>query len=157
MRINLFHALPLVVAGLSPLPFSAFAHEPGLSSAMVTVENGKAEVVLTFSSGEIDALTLSLQTGAEGEMRGLANGVMTISGHTPSSMRKDLTIDGDVVFHLEYTGLPQGAFTIEAPLLSSFVPGHRQYLIVRDGGKHLLLRRFLTPDDSSVTVEDSPD
>jgi hypothetical protein len=157
MKIAFPRALPALFALIFLLGIPVSAHEPGLSTAMVTVDKDTADVILTFSSDEVDALSLSLRTGAEGEREDLAKVIMTISGRAPTSARTDLTNAGDVVFHLGYTGLTQGAFTIEAPLLTSFVPGHRQYLLVRDEMKHLLLRHFLTPDESAVTVENSPD
>jgi len=154
MRIAILFSL---FAGLQLVPLPASAHEPGLSTATVTIDEGTADVVLTFSSDEVEAITLPLETGTSMNMEGFARGVMTISGIAPSTVRTDLSHDGDVIIHLGYTGLPRGKLSIEAPLLASFIPGHRQYLLVRDGRKHLLLRHFLTPVANSVMVEIGPD
>lgn len=149
--------LALLFAVLTLTSFTLFAHEPGLSTAMVTVDKGHAEVILTFSKNEVEAMALSLEKGANGKTEDLTARLMTLSGHTPSSARTDETVAGEVTFHLAFSGLLGGVLSIEAPILVSLVPGHRQYLLVRDGRKELLLRCFLTPNESKTSVENHLD
>jgi hypothetical protein len=155
MKTASFSTLSRVIclAAMLLIRFPATAHEPGMSTAMVTVGEGNAEVVLTFSKEEIDAIVLTLDTGAKTEMESLGGRLMIVSGKAPSKVHTDLSAAGDFIFRLVYEGLPRGAMSIEAPLLASLTPGHRQYLLVRDARKELLLRRFLTPEECVVSVD----
>jgi hypothetical protein len=145
--------LALVAGALFFFHSPASAHEPGMSTAVITVDGSKAAVVLTFSKDEVEAMTESRKSAAEDWTGALAKKAMTFGGLSPAMARSEFSGDGDVVFTLTFNDLPQGVLQIESPLLGSLVPGHRQYLIVRDSRKLLLLRCFLTPTDSKVTVE----
>ena len=124
-----------------------------MSTAVITVDGSSAVVVLTFSKGEVETMTDSRKSTAE-EGEGLpAKAAMTFGGLSPAMARSEFSGDGDVVFTLTFNDLPQGVLQIESPLLASLVPGHRQYLIVRDSRKLLLLRCYLTPTGSTATVE----
>ena len=119
-----------------------------MSTAVITVDGSKAAVVLTFSKDEVEAMTESRKSAVV-----LAKKAMTLGGLSPAMARSEFSGDGDVVFTLTFNDLPRGVLHIEAPLLAALVPGHRQYLIVRDSRKLLLLRCFLTPTGSTATVE----
>lgn len=124
-----------------------------MSTAAITVDGTKAAVVLTFSKDEFEAMAETRKSAYEEWTVVLAKKAMTLGGLSPAMARSELSGDGDVVFTLTFNDLPQGVLQIESPLLASLVPGHRQYLIVRDSRKLLLLRCFLTPSESAATVE----
>src|SRR5262249_27623729 len=112
--------LPLVLMILATA--SAFAHDPGLSAAEVTLDGTKASARLTFARGDIEMVapmdtdrdgrvTQPEFEAVEGRLESLAKESFALSADgeeaSPSAVAVGLDESGAVHFNLEFT-LPQG-------------------------------------------------
>ncbi len=111
----------------------ADGHDPGFSTAVVTVGAREIEAVVTYSTREV-----ADRTGPPPPPAFLINGSM------PGAPKREHDGgDDNSIFHLKTRRPANGAVTLSAPLLDSLAPGHRQHLLIRDEEKAVLMNCFL--------------
>lgn len=138
MRSSLF--LPALAVSL--LPMEARAHDPGFSTAIVTVGAREIEAVVTYSLREIQGDPALPRAAA-----------FQLGEHIPAQPTHDSRGgDENLVYRLVSPRPADGQVILSAPLLEHLAPGHRQHLLVRDEEKAVLLNEFLQRDRSSATV-----
>jgi hydrogenase/urease accessory protein HupE len=145
--------LPLIVAVLAAT--AAFAHDPGLSSAEVTLGGEKPVARLTFARADI-ALIAPMDTGPTG-LESLARDSFSliIDGHAVPPLKVAASVDdsGAVHFNLEYPSLQGTRLTLSSLLIAKLPRGHRQFLELRDAGGNAQAQRMLDAADNSFELD----
>jgi hypothetical protein len=128
MRPSLF--LPALALPL--LAITARAHDPGFSTAIVTVGAREIEAVVTYSFKEIQGDPALLETAA-----------FQVEEHLPAAPTHEFKGDDENLIYRIVSPRPaDGRVTLSAPFLEHLAPGHRQHLLVRDEEKAVLLNQF---------------
>lgn len=124
------------------------AHEPGFSTATVTVVGEQVEAVVTFSTEEIDLL---LNSSSRADLEAFAGQLLLVNRQEPFRVDVYEDDDNNSIFRFLFTnvGLP---VQIRSPLIGDLRPGHRQYLLVRDRHHDLLLQKLLRADANSAVL-----
>jgi hypothetical protein len=142
MRSPLF--LPALALPL--LAMTVRAHDPGFSTAIVTVGAREIEAVVTYSLKEIQDDPALPPTGA-----------FRLVESTPAEPVHDSKGgDENLVYRLATPRPADGIVTLSAPFLERLAPGHRQHLLVRDEEKAVLLNQFLHRGEPSATLNLPP-
>lgn len=142
MRPSLF--LPALALPL--LAMTARAHDPGFSTAIVTVGAREIEAVVTYSFKEIQGDPALLKTAA-----------FQIDERVPAAPTHEFKgNDENLIYRIVSPRPADGRVTLCAPFLEQLAPGHRQHLLVRDEEKAVLLNQFLQRDRSSVNIALEP-
>lgn len=142
MRSPLF--LPALI--LSLLAMTARAHDPGFSTAIVTVGAREIEAVVTYSFKEI-----------QGDPTLLEKAAFQVDQHLPASPTHEFKGDDENLIYRIVSPRPaDGRVILSAPFLEHLAPGHRQHLLVRDEEKAVLLNQFLQRDRSSADLALAP-
>lgn len=150
----------------------ALAHDPGLSTAAITLHTNHIEAVLGFAvmdASEIVELDknhdgrFSKEELADGAARfkAAANSALEIALNgqmaTMTSARCEFDENFNATVSLDFTA---GAFTnlvIRSRWLALLQPGHRQLLTLRTASGQVLAERLLSANDDRITVEVDPD
>lgn len=143
---------------------TAFAHDPGLSSANVDLREDRLEVVLTFNERDIAGVagvppeTLR-ETGANlpAQVRALLGRavLVEIDGKpaTPSGSKASAEAENNVEFHFTFPrGGTAGELTFHSLLLKDLPLGHRQAFAVRDSTGGELSRALLSARDNAARL-----
>lgn len=138
MRSPLF--LPALALPL--LAMTASAHDPGFSTAIVTVGAREIEAVVTYSLKEIQR-DPALPT---------AGGFQVGDSISTTPFLDAKGGDENLVYRVISPRPTNGELILGAPLLESLAPGHRQHLLVRDTEKAVLLNQFLHRDKISTAL-----
>lgn len=142
MRPSLF--LPALALPL--LAMTARAHDPGFSTAIVTVGAREIEAVVTYSFKEIHG-DPALQESA----------AFQIDDAVPDAPSHEFKGDDENLIYRIVSPRPaHGRVNLSAPLLDQLAPGHRQHLLVRDEEKAVLLNQFLQRGRSSADLALAP-
>jgi len=142
MRPSLF--LPALALPL--LAMSARAHDPGFSTAIVTVGAREIEAVVTYSFKEIQGDPALLETAA-----------FQVDQHLPASPTHEFKGDDENLIYRIVSPRPaDGRVILSAPFLEQLARGHRQHLLVRDEEKAVLLNQFLQRGRSSAYLSLTP-
>jgi len=142
MRPSLF----LPALALSLLAMTARAHDPGFSTAIVTVGAREIEAVVTYSFKEIQGDPALQETAA-----------FQIDQHLPAAPTHEFKGDDENLIYRIVSPRPaDGRVTLSAPFLEQLAPGHRQHLLVRDEEKAVLLNQFLQGDRTSADLALAP-
>jgi hypothetical protein len=138
MRPSLF--LPALALPL--LAMTARAHDPGFSTAIVTVGAREIEAVVTYSFKEIQGDPALLKTAP-----------FRVDEHLPAAPTHEFNGDDENLIYRIVSPRPtDGQVILSAPFLESLAPGHRQHLLVRDEEKAVLLNQFLQRGGSSANL-----
>jgi hypothetical protein len=142
MRPSLF----LPALALSLLAMTAHAHDPGFSTAIVTVGAREIEAVVTYSFKEIQGDPAMLEMAA-----------FQIDDDVPAAPTHEFKGDDENLIYRIVSPRPaDGRVTLCAPFLEQLAPGHRQHLLVRDEEKAVLLNQFLQRGRSSADLALTP-
>ncbi|MDP9100170.1 MAG: HupE/UreJ family protein [Verrucomicrobiota bacterium] len=128
---------------------SAFAHDPGLSSANVELGNERINVVLTFNQRDIANITAQAQELLDRAVLVQLDAVTV----TPSHAHASTDANNNVEFQFTF---PRAAIaptlTFRSPLLKDLPFGHRQVFTVRDGNGRELSRLLLSAREDSARL-----
>jgi hypothetical protein len=142
MRPSLF--LPALALPL--LAMTVCAHDPGFSTAIVTVGAREIEAVVTYSFKEIQGDPALLETAA-----------FQINDDVPEASTHEFKGDDqNLIYRIVSPRPADGIVTLSAPFLEQLAPGHRQHLLVRDEEKAVLLNQFLQRGEPSATLNLPP-
>lgn len=151
-------AISLLLVFLILTTVSAFAHDPGLSAAVLKLDGKRVETHLTFARADIESLLpldadgdshVSQAEFKQSEMQLLAlakeSVVITAAGHSiPIEMAKvELDDSEGIHFKLSFTKPEAGTFTFESKLIEHLSRGHRQYLELIGEGNRLIGSQML--------------
>jgi hydrogenase/urease accessory protein HupE len=158
--------LPLVLMVLAAA--SAFAHDPGLSTAEVKLDGKEAVVRLTFARSDI-AMIAPMDADRDGRitqpefdaaragLESLAKEsvALIIDGHGISPMKVSASLDDSdaVYFDLEYPPLQGSILTLRSLLIDKLPRGHRQFLELRDAGGNARAQRMLDASNNSFECD----
>lgn len=142
MRSSLF--LPALAVSL--LATEARAHDPGFSTAIVTVGAREIEAVVTYSFKEIQGDPALRKTAA-----------FQVEEQLPDAPTHEFKGDDENLIYRIVSPRPaDGKVTLSAPFLEHLAPGHRQHLLVRDEEKAVLLNQFLQRGRSAADLALAP-
>jgi hypothetical protein len=144
----------LLAAGLLLLgTLGAHAHDPGLSSAKLTLADGILRATLTFAPGDIDALSNGEKLNAA-QLEGLAKQSLEIwfDGHQaqPTQATARTLANKDVEFQLLFPAAAAARIRIRSTLLDRLPFGHRQYLSFAGPGNAILVEKLLSGSANEV-------
>lgn len=142
----------------------AFAHDPGLSSAAVTIYSDRIEAVTTFAVSDARWLAKSsLPEGAELEgddavAQALVGAkfpwwTLTSTG-TPLKLLKSrvATLDGNLVCKQEFVRPNANALEFRTRVFSALPPGHREHFTLQDTRGVVLVARLLSESESQAST-----
>lgn len=141
----------------------AFAHDPGLSSIIVTVKGERLEAVATFARKDVENLMVAMGTMRDGEtiterqLEPLAP--QTISAECngqqiqPTESHARFNGNDNIEFDLVFTVGTTHSLKIGSPLIEFLPKGHRQFLSVTDQAGTKLTERLLSATASTADVE----
>jgi hydrogenase/urease accessory protein HupE len=140
------------------------AHDPGLSSATVTLQRGHCNIELIFS--KVDAAILFRNFGNDGEIPSPAELAADLEKFAPSAL--DLQLDGqtipcktvrgraddagNVIFCLDYERGATAAISLSSRWITVLPPGHREYVSIQRPGGEALLGRLLSASEPSAAL-----
>lgn len=136
--------LPAIVLGFA-LP-SVDAHDPGFSTAVVTVGAREIEAVVTYATREV-----ADRADLPGAPAFLINETLP-----EPPLREQSGGDDNSIFRLKSPRPADGGVTLSAPLLDQLAPGHRQHLLIRDAENGVLMNRFLHRGETVASLALSP-
>lgn len=151
-----FRMVVVALATLVALCRTASAHDPGLSSAELTIRDQDIAVVLTFSDRDIAALSIPA-----GWLEAFAQRAATIDsgageeGPLSAAARQS---ENNVVFDLTFRRASRAdRITFHSAFLRALPFGHRQVFVARDADGAEIARTILsTRDDATVVTLASP-
>jgi len=145
----------LLLAAFLALGSRALAHNPGLSSANLVVQEQAIDALLVFNAKEIEALVARNPAG-KGTLESLARHALalTMDGQPliPEAVEARPDQADNVEFHLRFPRAPGAQLGITATLLDDLPSGHRQILEVHDAGDALLARDLLSHERTGATI-----
>ncbi|TFH22682.1 MAG: hypothetical protein E4H03_07895 [Myxococcales bacterium] len=136
--------ITLVVALLTAASHAA-AHDPGLSSSVVTIDSSRIRVATSFNDKDLAFLTApapSLAVGIAGDRPALA-------GSGPTSLEAE---PGHSAFGVDYRRQIDSDVRLELAIFDQLPHGHRHYVRVEDGSGNEIASRLLSADSSSFVV-----
>ncbi len=143
-------ALALIFSALLPC---ASAHDPGLSSTSVTLGSASIQVVATFSSVELQALTAGTDSSPEALLVEAIQFVANDETLEPASSSATSDAANNVQFDFEFAAPGATQLTIRSPLVNRLSFGHRQLLTVRDSAGNPIRVILLKAGSDSVDIE----
>lgn len=124
------------------------AHDPGFSTANVTLERDRVDAIVTFSQEEIaDYL----------KRDGERDGLLLVNGEKAVTQRVEYDDDDNAIFHLSFSSNEGRAVRIDAPVVDDLIFGHRQHLLVRDENRDFVTQQLLKAGAHSTTVRKDSD
>lgn len=156
----------VLAISLLMLTGTAFAHDPGLSSADFTVLPNELIARLTFSIQDIEAFVpMDSDQDAEvttEEMNSAKPGIAELIAHAlqlkidnqapelinPGSVNFDDQNNAHVEFH--YSAAPKNKLAIKAEFLNKFSSGHKHFVTVKDASGRLLAEKMLSRQDNQI-------
>jgi hydrogenase/urease accessory protein HupE len=143
MNFRSFLAAGLLLLGTLP----SYAHDPGLSSAKLFLQNGFLRATLTFAPADIEAI-LNGQKPDLARLDGVAaqsveiwfDGRLALLIETKAA----LLANKDVEFELVFRAPPAGQLKVHSALLDRLPFGHRQYFALTDASGATLAEKLLS-------------
>jgi hydrogenase/urease accessory protein HupE len=144
----------LIAAALLLLgTLSSQAHDPGLSSAKLALQNGFLRAVLTFAPADIEAIAKG-QKPDLAHLEALAAQSLEIwfDGRQsfPIEARARFLDNKDVEFDLLFQAFPGGTLKVRSMLLDRLPFGHRQYFTLTDASNATLTEKLLSSANPEV-------
>jgi len=128
---------------------TAFAHDPGLSSANVDLSRDRIDVVLTFNQRDISNVTAQPHDLLDSAVLLQLDGVTV----TPSRANASTDANNNVAFQFTFPRAAEAhTLTFHSLLLKDLPFGHRQAFTVRDGNGSELSRLLLSARDDSAQL-----
>src|SRR5947207_2342920 len=131
---------------------SALAHDPGLSSATITVGDRDIRAVALFHSRDLQQL---IKNGASSYLS-LANQILRLQYGGESLPPKLETVESDVNdnvrFQLNYIRPPLGSLTISSGIIGRLPFGHREFVTIRTASGESLGDRLLSARENEFSV-----
>ena len=140
---------------------AAFAHDPGLSAAVLKLEKGRVDAHLTFARADIEML-VAMDANRDGtvtptefeqakpQLQSLANEAVTVSvaGQSIQKQVVGIEMDGSNGVHFNFSfARPADAenqtFTFQSNLIGRLARGHRQYLEMIGGAGNMIGSQLL--------------
>ncbi|MGE3440984.1 MAG: HupE/UreJ family protein, partial [Blastocatellales bacterium] len=132
---------------------TAFAHDPGLSAADLTLDGDKLTARLTFSRDEI-----AMIAPMEASLESLAKESFAISvdgkDAAPTAVAVNLGESNAIHFDLKFVAPEASKIILRSLLIGKLARGHRQLLSLRDADGKVLEQRML--DAASNSIECDP-
>src|SRR5262249_39295222 len=151
MRAGPAQFLAILVCQLT-FSVSALAHDPGLSSAVITVGDRDIRAVALFHSRDLQQLIKNDAAGYPS----LVNQILQLrhgEDSLPSkleSVEKD--VNDNVRFQLSYILPPVSAITVASGIIGRLPFGHREFVTIRTASGGSLGDRLLTAHENEFTV-----
>lgn len=160
---KLIPALCLILVFLIVASVSAFAHDPGLSAAVLKLEGDRVNAHLTFARTDIESLvkvdanrdgniTEAEFAQAKPQLQSLAAEAIAVSAAgqpiQPAIGSIELDEGNGVRFNFSFVKPSGETFTIESKLIERLASGHRQYLELI-GGEKLVGSKMLMAGSTS--------
>ncbi|MBP6820544.1 MAG: HupE/UreJ family protein [Acidobacteria bacterium] len=155
---KLVPALCLILVFLIAAVASAFAHDPGLSAAVLKLEGDQVNGHLTFARADIESL-VPIDSDRDGkitaaefaqakphlELLAAEAIAVTVAGHPVQAVINGVEPDdgNGIRFKFSFAKLAGQTFIIESKLIERLARGHRQYLELI-GGEKLVGSKMLT-------------
>jgi hydrogenase/urease accessory protein HupE len=131
---------------------SALAHDPGLSSAAITVGDRDIRVVALFHSRDLQQLIkndAASYPSLVNQILHLRHGGESLSSRL-ESVEKD--VNDNVKFQLSYIRPPVGAITVSSGIIGRLPFGHREFVTIRTASGESLGDRLLSARENEFTV-----
>ena len=160
-----------LVALLLGLSLPAFAHDPGLSTATMTVLPDQVEVTLAFAlkdAGQLVPLDLNGDgqlskeefAGGHERLAALAAEEFVVAFDArplkPAAARSQLDAQDNVEIILTFPAQSFSRITAQSKLLARLAPGHRQFFTLEKRGDEPLVEQLLSASADTVTAEVGP-
>ena len=154
----------------------AHAHDPGLSTAVLTLRDGRLDARLTFAPADLESLApieaghdrgLSATEFADGrgslDLEALAERLLEVrvgEQQVPPAnarvQRLQLPENDNVVIRLAFPLSGAAALQVRSALISDLPSGHRQYVTLEDAAGNLLARHLLDAKADSFQATLNP-
>lgn len=140
----------------------AFAHDPGLSAAVLKLEADRVDAHLTFARADIESL-LALDADHDGnitqaefalakpQLEALAAVTVSVAGRAVGARVIGIELDASNGVHFKFS-FPKSAgetFTFQSNLIGRLARGHRQYLELLDGAGNMIGSQLLEAASNS--------
>lgn len=147
---------------------SVFAHDPGLSAAVLKLKGGQVETHLTFARGDIETLvaldddrdgqiTQTESQNHKSQLEALAAESVEVktAGRIIQTSLTGVSLDDSNGVHFKFSFVKPAneVFTFQSKLIQRLSRGHRQYLEVLNSADKLISSRLL--ESASNTYEAS--
>ncbi len=126
------------------------AHDPGFSTAVLTVGENSIEGMVRFSREELDSL-ISRSHREEADL--LLSSVLLVGDKAPTKSEAYVGTDNDFLLRFSFPKPHAKRISIRSPIVSELHPGHRQYLMIRDGDHDLVMQKLLKSNAHTVVLE----
>ncbi len=150
MKTHALKFAAILLGALIGASAAARAHDPGLSSALVTLGPGRVEAAVTFARADIEGL------GAV-ELSAIAPRALLIAQDgaplRPAETSHRFDAQNNVTFRLAFARNGDGRLAITAPLIGELAFGHRQFLDVRDASGRVVVEQVLKADANTASIE----
>ncbi len=156
--VRLIPAACLILVFLIVVVASVFAHDPGLSAAVLKPVGDRIEAHLTFARADIESL-IPVDADRDGkitqaefaqikpQLLALAKESIAVfaAGHSIQTEVSNVELDDSEGIHFKLSfAKPEGeAFTFQSKLLDRLPRGHKQYLELLSDGNKLIGSRLL--------------
>jgi len=149
-RFGLAFCLLLVLILLAAA--TAFAHDPGLSAADLTLNGDKLTARLTFAREEI-AMIAPIGAGLESAAK--ESFAISLDGKdvAPEAVAVTLGESNAIHFDLRFAAPEASKIVLRSPLIGKLARGHRQFLTLRDADGNVLEQRMLDAANSSFECD----
>jgi hydrogenase/urease accessory protein HupE len=143
----------VILAGTLALASSAFAHDPGLSSATVTLGQTEMTALVVFNSRDLAALPqksgLDYTSIASDLLR------VRVGGQAIPARLEGVTRDQqqNISFRLHFAQPGEGRFEIASGIIDQLPFGHRQFLTVLNSAGQTTGSRLLSARDNQFETE----
>jgi len=156
LKPRMMRSRSLIASGLVLLgTLSLQAHDPGLSSAKLTLQGVTLRAILTFAPADIEAIS-------NGEKPNLAL-LETLAAQSlevwwderpslPIEAKARLLANKDVEFELLFHASPAGRLRVRSALLDRLPFGHRQYFTLIGANGATLAEKLLSSANQSADV-----
>jgi hydrogenase/urease accessory protein HupE len=134
---------------------SSQAHDPGLSSAKLTVQANTLRATLTFAPADLEAIFGGAKPDAA-HLEILAAQSLEIRFDSQQAQPREASVrtldNKDVEFQLVYQALPSVRLTVRSLLLDRLPFGHRQYFALAGDKGAILAEKLLSAANHEVEV-----
>ncbi len=153
MRARVFST---VLAGAFALTTGAFAHDPGLSSATVTVAPAEISAVVIFNPRDFSTLPQLKEPAYDTIVPQILR--VRVNGQSLPPRLESVTRDAseNVIFKIRYTFSGDGALDLASGLIDQLPFGHRQFLTVLTASGQTLGTTLLSACDNQFKTAIAP-
>ncbi len=145
---NSLRSLLLIAVTLFASAASGFAHDPGLSSATITVGRESIEALVTFNPRDIETLGAKPDELAKELLRlQVANNALRLE-----SQKVNVDAAQNIEFHLRFAAAA-GHLRIQSGIIDRLPFGHRQMLSVRTATGQNLGERLVSAKENMLDVD----